>query len=223
MMAVADGLSQQTKKLRENAAGNGSQPKRQELLEIEGVGESVVSLGQGMLDLAALKAGKLDLTPETLAIHESVHGSLRELSIQAHEKGILLVVEVQPSLPQVAANKDGLQMVIEKLVLNAVNFTPPGGVITVRARYEDGWGYISVTDTGIGIKSADRQMVFEPFYRLDGPAGRLSTGAGLGLTMVRELMRQMHGRVDLQSKPNKGSTFTVALPLADTRFKVAPQ
>jgi signal transduction histidine kinase len=223
IMAVAGELNRRAELLQNVTIGDATQLERQQLLEIERIGTSVLNMGQGMLDLAALKAGKLKLAPEPLAIRETVHESLRELSMRAHEKGILLVVEVQPSLPPVSANKDGLQHVIGNLVLNAIKFTPPGGVITVRANCEDGWGYISVTDTGIGIKAVDQAKVFEPFYHPKNQEERRFNGAGLGLTMVRELMEQMQGSVELRSKPSKGSTFTVALPLADARAKVKPR
>jgi signal transduction histidine kinase len=220
---AANDLDRRAKMLLETVAADGAQVKREDLLEIQQISESISNMGKSMLDLAALKAGKLEMRPDAVVIRDSVHDALSELSIRAHEKGILLVVEVQPSLPPVAADRDGLRHVIENLVSNAVNCTPAGGVITVRARCDDDRAYISVTDTGRGIDPADQSKVFEPFSHLEDRPDRRFKGAGLGLTMVRELVEQMHGSVDLQSKPAKGSTFTIALPLADTQPKVAPQ
>jgi len=220
MDAAAD-LHRHSLKLQEAVSSNGGQVNRQDLLEVQWISESILNMGRSMLDMAALRAGKLELKADALEIRESVHEALLELSIRAHEKGIVLVVEVQPSLPPVAADKDGLRHVIENLVSNAIKFTPSGGVITLRGKCDDAWGYISVTDTGVGIKPADLTRIFAPFSHLDNPPERSFKGAGLGLTMVRELVDQMHGSVDVESKPAKGSTFTIALPLAGTRVNAA--
>jgi signal transduction histidine kinase len=104
--------------------------------------------------------------------------------------------------------------VIKNLVSNAVKYSPEGGEIVCAARQEGGMLLISVRDQGMGIALAERERIFEQFYRIDDSEKRIPGGIGLGLALVREVVRAHGGRVWLESEVGAGSTFYFSLPIA---------
>jgi two-component system phosphate regulon sensor histidine kinase PhoR len=100
------------------------------------------------------------------------------------------------------------------LVDNAVNYTPAGGMIQVSAWSGGDFVYVSVRDTGIGIAKEDQKRIFERFYRADHEGVLVVPGTGLGLSIVQSLVEMHGGRMELESQPGQGSTFTFSLPVA---------
>jgi two-component system phosphate regulon sensor histidine kinase PhoR len=114
---------------------------------------------------------------------------------------------------RVQADAEGLRTILDNLVDNAIKYTPAGGTITVRWRPDGREGLIEVEDTGVGIPSDHLVRIFERFYRVDKARSREVGGTGLGLAIVKHLTQVFEGRVDVQSRPGAGSTFSVRLPL----------
>ncbi len=130
---------------------------------------------------------------------------------------------------RVRADREGLREILDNLVDNAIKYTPEGGAVTIvwrldardtndensspRPPISDRRVLLSVTDTGIGIKSQDLERVFERFYRVDKARSRELGGTGLGLSIVKHLVNSFGGRVAVESTPGQGSTFTVELPV----------
>ena len=102
---------------------------------------------------------------------------------------------------------------ILNLLDNAVKYTPAGGEISLALTRQNGNAEIVVRDTGIGIPEADRQRIFDRFYRVDKARSRALGGAGLGLSIVRWIVEVHGGEIHIDSSPGRGSTFTVDLPL----------
>jgi signal transduction histidine kinase len=98
-------------------------------------------------------------------------------------------------------------------VSNAVKYTPPTGKIHVTARIEGDEVQIRVRDTGVGIPEEEQERIFDPFYR-GSTSQRFPQGMGLGLSIAQDLARAHGGRIDVESKPGTGSTFTLRLPVA---------
>ncbi|HSP72227.1 MAG TPA: ATP-binding protein, partial [Gaiellaceae bacterium] len=128
------------------------------------------------------------------------------------EKGLELEVEVEPLV--VAGDRDRLSQILANLLSNAERYTERGSV-RVRLRREAGSAVVEVEDTGIGIAPDDLKHVFKRFWRGDRSRSRATGGAGIGLAIVRELVRAHDGRIDVESVPARGSTFRVYLPLAE--------
>lgn len=128
-----------------------------------------------------------------------------------------LVLTVAESVPPivVAADAERLQQILLNLVTNAIKFTPPGGTISVACTAGAHLARIDVRDSGVGIRPGDTERVFEPFVQID-PQLTASTeqGVGLGLSISRELARDMHGDLTLESVEGDGSTFSLTLPIA---------
>jgi two-component system sensor histidine kinase BarA len=111
-----------------------------------------------------------------------------------------------------------VQQILYNFFSNAVKFTPEQGRIEVRARMlEENMVRIAVTDTGCGIAESDREKIFEKFRQADGSITRQSDGSGLGLTISKELAAMLAGSIDLESKPGKGSTFWLDIPVTLTK------
>ncbi len=137
------------------------------------------------------------------------------LSHQFEEKGVTLNIELDPGLPLVYADEDRIGQVLLNLVGNALQYTPAGGVVTIRARQERDEVQISISDTGVGIPDDHIDQIFTRFYRVDSSRSRSVGGSGIGLTIARHLTEAHGGRIWAESPgTDQGSTFTFTLPVA---------
>lgn len=105
-----------------------------------------------------------------------------------------------------------LEAIVSNLVINAIHYNRPGGLVDVKLDYSKGHLTLRVSDTGIGIDKEHQERIFERFYRVDKSRSRKSGGTGLGLSIVRNAVRVHNGEISLESTPGKGSVFTVSLP-----------
>jgi len=131
----------------------------------------------------------------------------------AQDQGVTLKTELPDGLPDVWADTTRIGHVFANLLSNALKYTPPGGTVTVSAALEGEWIQFSVADTGAGIPPEYLSRIFEQFFRI--PRQKGETGAGLGLTIVKEIVEAHGGTVGAQSEAGKGSTFTFKLKRAD--------
>lgn len=158
---------------------------------------------------------RLDLRPVDVAsVVEEAYQALEPLA--EREREVMLVRSVAPDLPDVRADHDRLAQVVLNLVRNAIAYTPQGGVVSIEAGAgQPGWVELRVTDTGIGIPPEDLERVFERFYRGDASRARETGGSGLGLSIVRDLVRAMGGTVVAERVPEGGTRFHLTLRTAD--------
>ena len=164
-----------------------------------------------------LLAGQLE--SETVRLHESRLRAPRARRERPRRRPRACarhrVVRVQPpeDLPRIRCDEDKLRQVIVNLVENAIKYSPDGGEIGVELRASNGHVQLDVSDTGLGIPSADLARIFEKFTRLDPGLSRGVGGTGLGLYIARELTERMGGAISVASTPGEGSTFTLELPV----------
>jgi two-component system phosphate regulon sensor histidine kinase PhoR len=124
---------------------------------------------------------------------------------------------------QIAGAEPELLSAVTNLVNNAVRYTPPDGAIEVAWRVRaDGFGELSVSDTGPGIAREHLPRLTERFYRVDGSRSRDTGGTGLGLSIVKHVVQRHGGEFDIQSEPGKGSSFRLLFPAARTRREAVP-
>jgi two-component system OmpR family sensor kinase len=170
--------------------------------------ERMRSLVESLLTLARGDGGApLDLAPEDLATVAADAAKAAQAAA-----GGKVAVEYTPPGEPVEASFDRVQIrqVVTILLDNAIKYTPEGGTVTVRVRRENGWARLEVSDTGIGIPKEELPLVFERFHRAD-PA-RTEIGAGLGLSIARQIARAHGGEVEAESEPGEGSTFVLRIP-----------
>jgi len=163
------------------------------------------------LSLAEVGGLSLHLTPQRLG--PLLSDLLSNLEPVAAPKEISLTAAVAPDLPPVAADPDRIRQVFVNLISNALQYTPAGGNVQVRAWCEQRELRVQIADSGPGIPPEDLPHIFDRFYRGDRSRSRATGGSGLGLAIVRSLVELHGGRVAVESTPGQGSTFTVALPL----------
>jgi signal transduction histidine kinase len=167
-------------------------------------------------DLALAEAGQLRLQREPADLGAVVEQALSAARPRIEAKGVSCDHELPPGLPMVAIDAERVGQVLRNLLNNALTHTPAGGVISVLAQVEGPGDIVavSVCDTGCGIAADDLPLIFERFYRADRSRNRATGGAGLGLTIVRQLVEAHGGSVRVTSEPGLGSCFTFTLPAA---------
>jgi two-component system phosphate regulon sensor histidine kinase PhoR len=167
-------------------------------------------------DLLALSDLESGTRPPTVAlsIAEVVDTALQTVQAVADVRGVQLIRGNVPDDLVARGNRTRLEQVLINLVDNAVKFNRTSGTVRIDAeRGDDGFAHVTITDSGIGIPSADLSRVFERFYRVDKGRSREVGGTGLGLSIVRHAMEQMDGKVTVESTLGRGSRFVISLPL----------
>ncbi len=168
------------------------------------------NLAVSMLDLSAVEAGSVDLQPETVALETVARSVLDEFQVQAQTKDLRLIVEDGAAVTA-WCDEQRLAQVLRALVDNAVKFSPAGSTVRVATGMDKSAATVVVTDDGPGISVSELPHVFERFHR--GSEERASTsGAGLGLSIARELVEMMGGKISVASRGGEGASFTVRLP-----------
>ena len=187
---------------------------RSQLELIERSARRMMKLVADLLDVAAIDAGRISVTPRPCDVRELVVEVFEELSPQAKAAGVELACEVPEDLPPAQADAHRLTQVLTNFVGNAIKFTAAGGSVTARAAVVDGNEMaVSIADTGVGIPAAHLEHVFDRFWQ--GPTGK--TGSGLGLAICRGLVERSGGRIWANSTPGVGTTMTFTLPLGDVK------
>jgi PAS domain S-box-containing protein len=177
-------------------------------------GERLLNLINELLDLSKIEAGRLELVPHPFSAAAMMGGVQAQMQALADRKGLKFEAQLDPNLPdQLEGDSKRLEQIIVNLVGNAVKYTEKGSVTLHLDRLDDSQWSISVVDTGIGIPPHAVEYIFDKFRQVDSTTHRQYQGTGLGLTIVRELTQLMGGTVHIESELNKGSTFTVRLPL----------
>lgn len=167
----------------------------------------------GLLTLARAEAGDIALAFQPVNLAALARLLAEQMEPVAGAKEVALRVEAEEPV-EVAGDAQWLERVILNLLDNAIKFTPAGGRVEVSVRTEDGRARLEVRDTGIGISPEALPHVFERFYRADPSRSKEVDGAGLGLSLVRWIVEEHHGSLQVESQPGRGSCFTVQLPLA---------
>ena len=177
-------------------------------------GERLLNLINELLDLSKIEAGRLELVPHPFSAAELVSGAKERMQALADRKGLEFKTQLDPNLPEkLEGDSKRIEQIIVNLVGNAIKYTEKGSVDLRLDRLSETQWSIAVVDTGIGIPPHAVEYIFDKFRQLDSTTHREYQGTGLGLTIVRELTQLMGGTVHIESELNKGSTFTVKLPL----------
>jgi len=174
--------------------------------------ESLLTVINDVLDFSKIEAGKLDLESIPFDLRESLGETMKALSFRAHQKGLELVYEVQPDVPEaLLGDPSRIRQILVNLVGNSIKFTERGEVlVSVERGAETGQTvdlHFAIKDTGVGIPADKQQKIFEAFSQADGSMARRYGGTGLGLTICTMLVEMMSGRIWVESEMGKGSTF----------------
>jgi PAS domain S-box-containing protein len=174
-------------------------------------------LGTFIEDLVTLSRLELGVsTTELIRLdcNEVVRRVVEVYELLAEDKGLTLNFESQPDLPLILADSHQIERAVVNLVSNALKYTPPGGEVHLATSHDATHVIFTIRDTGIGFQPEALPYLFERFYRTD-EAKQMAEGAGLGLSIVKGIIEQSGGRVEVESSPDQGTVFTVYLPIVD--------
>jgi len=196
----------------EGAAGKLSKDQRH-FLDIAGRNmERLGRLIDDVLDFQKLSAGKMRFVMEPNRIERTIDEAYHTMLPQARHRQLDLSVDLESNLPPVVYDHDRMIQVLTNLLSNAIKFTPEGGRIRISAQRRGEHVAVAVSDTGLGIPKEALGKIFTRFYRVHRP-GKEIKGTGLGLAIVDKIVSGHGGRVEVESEVDKGSTFTILLPI----------
>ncbi len=202
--------------------------QRQSLKTVKAAADNLLGIINDLLDFSKIEAGKLELEPADFSLRSVLSDTLRVLAIRAHKKGLELVSQVQPDVPDALVGDVGrLRQVLLNLVGNAIKFTEQGEVVVKVERSDEQDSentqaasestashpssmshlHFSVSDTGIGIPPDKQEKIFRAFEQEDTSTTRKYGGTGLGLSIAARLVALMGGKIAVGSEPGRGSTF----------------
>jgi signal transduction histidine kinase/CheY-like chemotaxis protein len=180
-------------------------------------GNHLLDLVNNVLDYSRIESGKLDLSIESVNIHQVLKKIYEIGSAKCKEKGISCSYYLSSDFPElIETDSSKLTQILLNLVSNAMKFTNSGKNVKMLAGVEGDFMVFKVEDEGVGIKEEDLNKIFAPYIQLDRAAANQSGGTGLGLAITKKLVDLFNGQILVSSKENLGSTFTVKLPLMKT-------
>ena len=185
---------------------------REFLQDIDGEVSRLNHIVDSLLYLVDLEREELVLETQITYLNYVVHNVIRRLKPIADQKGILIEVQERDKL-QFYMDQGKIQQCLINLVSNAIKYTPERGAVTIVIFREFGDACVEIRDTGIGIPEKDLAHIFDRFYRVDRARARTTGGSGLGLSIARQIVTLHGGDIQVSSTLNKGSTFTVRLPV----------
>jgi len=176
-------------------------------------GALLLSLINDILDMSKIEAGKRALAEGVLDVDHVIQSVFRLVVSRAKMGKLHLTVKVPKDLPALRGEERALKQVLTNLLTNAIKFTPEGGDVTLSVRMDDfNRMCIKVEDTGIGMAPEDIPVALAPFGQIESALSRKNQGTGLGLPLTKALVELHGGVLDLQSKPNSGTTVTIIFP-----------
>jgi signal transduction histidine kinase len=198
--------------LAEGIAGGLNEKQNHYASNISSSGKHLLTIINDILDLSKIEAGEMELIYEEISVKDLVDNVVNILTpLSSKNDQSLKVSDIENII--LIADRSKLKQILYNLTGNAIKFTPEGGTINISSFQKDGLVYFSVHDTGIGISKEDQQKLFEPFKQIDSAISRKYNGTGLGLSLVKKLAEMHNGTVSVESEVDKGSTFTVSLPV----------
>lgn len=173
--------------------------------------ERLQAMVDDLLDLSRIETGRVEMRKRPTSIAALVEATLEAHRVLSEERGVHLAVMPLPVDEEVFVDPERVALVLSNLVSNALRHTPAGGQITLRAQPTNGWVRFEMTDTGAGIAKEHQPHLFEKFFRVPGTP---TSGAGLGLSIAKEIIKGHGGEIGVKSEEGRGSTFWFTLPLA---------
>jgi PAS domain S-box-containing protein len=197
--------------------GSLNERQRDALRRIRAAAGDLLTLINDLLDLARIEAGKMPVTYERVDPRVVIAEIHQQVEPMVQKRGLTFSSSVSEQCRDIETDRQKFKQILLNLISNAIKFTPRGG-ITVTIGIEQGNDLrVDVTDTGIGIKGTDLEMIWEDFRQVDQSMTREVGGTGLGLSIVRKLLDRLGGRASVVSTYGAGTTFTLVFPLVRER------
>ena len=199
--------------LYEQAYGSLNERELKAVGNISKSGKHLLNLINDILDISKIEVGKLELNLKNFELAPKLYTIQNILYPISNKKNIKIEIDIENKLSNICADEDKFVQIMYNLVDNAIKYSYENGFIKIAARKKGDIVEIAVKDTGAGIKLEDQQKLFKPFSQIDSSASRKSQGTGLGLFLVKRIIRLHGGYVWFKSKPGDGSTFAFTIPI----------
>jgi PAS domain S-box-containing protein len=192
--------------------------QRKSLTRIDSNSRHLLTLINDILDITRIEAGRMPLNVTTFVMSDLIDEVMAELEPIIRRSNLAVHARIKGRLPKLRSDRSKVKQIVLNLLSNALKFTPAGKVtITASQNLRERTVLIAVSDTGVGIAPEDQAKVFEDFRQLDTSPARGYGGTGLGLSICRRLAQMLGGTIELNSQPDKGSTFILSLPVKARR------
>jgi PAS domain S-box-containing protein len=194
-------------------AGPLNDEQKKQLGMVQSSSRHLLSLINDVLDISKIEAGQLSLSVSSFDLGPSIEKMTTVVRPWAEKKGLDIVLDIADDVKSVISDQRRLEQVILNLLNNAVKFTEKGHV-AISCRRDGDYYFLSVSDTGTGMRSEELPGLFQPFHQIDTGLTRKHEGTGLGLSICKKLLNLMSGTIDVESEWGKGSIFTIRIPQA---------
>lgn len=173
----------------------------------------MIELINDLLNVARIEEGRFGLRFKRLPFGPIVQGVIDGHKKAIDEKGILLLLDIQSGIPPLNLDEEKMNIALDNILDNAVKYTPPGGTVTVRIKEEGAIIRVNISDTGIGIPKNQINRLFAKFFRADNAMRFQTSGSGLGLYVVKNVIEAHGGTIAVTSEENKGTTIAFTIPV----------
>jgi signal transduction histidine kinase len=174
--------------------------------------DALIGMTSNLLDLSRIESGRLVQQKERLHLAEIISETVTMMMPEAEKKGLHCEVTVDSGLYPVHADRQGMETVFTNLIANAIKYNRAGGSISVRACNRGECVEIRIKDSGVGIARENFSRIFDKFFRIRTDDTRSVAGSGIGLPLVKAIVEAHFGTIEVESEPERGSTFTVLIP-----------
>lgn len=206
--------------LYEQAYGELNKKQLRSVRNISQSGKHLLNLINNILDLSKIEAGKMELDYKEFRLDDKLKAIKNLLSPIADKKNVKIVINTDNKLTTICADEARFAQIMYNLLDNAIKFSYENGFIKIGARKKGKFVEITVKDTGAGIKPEDQKKLFKPFSQVDFFSSKEYQGAGLGLSLVKQIVHLHHGYIWFRSNPDEGSIFAFAIPITGNKINV---
>ena len=180
---------------------------------IDSESDRMARLVRDLLQLSNIDYNKTNWKRTEISISNMLKDIISKLALLIKEKAHKIELNIEENLPNIVADKDGIEQVILNIISNAIKYTEDNGEINISASTKDDDLVLRVKDNGIGIPKDDQERIFERFYRVEKGRSREMGGTGLGLSIAREIIDAHGGQIHIDSVFGQGTEITIILPL----------
>ena len=192
--------------------GGGEEQRRKWLLRAKERANSLLALVQDLLEINKIEAGKVAQKMESVQLTDMVGKIVEFFKPEAERQHVWLEMKPSVPLPAIQADIQDMEKLFTNLVSNAIKYNVENGSITIETSLDAHFVGIHIRDTGVGIAPADLLRIFEDFFRVETKRTNRISGTGLGLTIAKKIVDSHFGHIEVESQPDRGSTFSVYLP-----------
>jgi signal transduction histidine kinase len=187
--------------------------QKKQLSIVQNSARHLLSLINDILDISKIESGQLQLNKHIFDLKDVINNAVETTRPFAEKKNLKIIVSVDKNIKKIKSDALRVEQILLNLLNNAIKFTESGSVSIISV-IEGNYIKIKVIDTGTGIESEKIESLFKPFVQIDTGLTRQNEGTGLGLSICKRLTEMLNGKIEVESEPGKGSTFTVYLPLS---------